>query len=687
MTKIPAIISKNLKILLRSRVSALIIIFGPLLLTLLVGLAFSNTSLSSINVGVYSPEYNELVNSFINKTEEARLIVTRFESEAECADSIKYGTINLCMVFGRNFQIGSSATSGGNSTASINTSNLITFYVDPSQMNLVYGVIDLITSQVDIRREELSTELTDVILNTLDDARLRIISDESIYTELIKANLQVKTKGESITSKLGSMDLNFNKSSFATSNLTRLYSNLTTRVEGNISMKLRLNQSLVLLDRIRDDVNGTSAEDDLEIIIGKVQSVHEDAKVIDDSLLSPLGGAISRLNSELESTSAKFTQLKANRDSIVTTDLKEISTSVDNILTQVMQLKSSSDATKRDIDAIPIKDASSIVSPIRTQIKPLVSETYLNYMFPSLISLVIMLVTLLFAQTIVMMERKSPSFFRNLVTPTSDGVFILSNFLTTLILLTLQVFLIMGVSSLVFKVDIMANLSPTIVVLFLIITLYTLIGIIIGTLFSSPETSTLAAVSVGSIMLFLSDVILPLESMPSYIQQIARFNPFVIGEHLLRNTIIFKSPLSKIGTEKYAVGNVPGIYVLLIYVIIVLVFLVIIHMLTTRVAFKKKTAPKKLKKGQIPLENEDIAGDPVEKIETLLTTAYELLKQKEYSKVRVTYVHLNELYTRLPAEKKKEYFKKIVKIHNELDKQQGSEDKKSKSKEPVKSKK
>lgn len=678
MTKIPSIISKNLKILLRSRVSALIIIFGPLLLTLFVGLAFSNTSLTSIKVGVYSPDYNELVNSFINQTEEAKLAITKFESEVACTNGIKHGTVNICMVFDKNFQIGKP-----NATTAGNASNLITFYVDPSQMNLVYGVIDIISSQVEIRRDELSTELTDIILNTLGDARLRISTDEPTYTEVIKSNLQVKTKGEGITTKLSSMNLSFSRSSFSTGNLSLVYSNLSYNVEGNISLKKRLNDSLLIIKALKKEVNGTGMEDDVADLETEILVVHENVKNIDDALLPRLNLAINKLNAELDATSAKFAQLKTNRDAIVSTDLKEISTAVDNILTQVMQLKASSDATKRDIDAIPIKDTSSIVSPVRTEIRPIVTDTYLNYMFPSLVSLVIMLVTLLFAQTIVMMERKSTAFFRNLVTPTSDGIFLFSNFLTTVILLALQVFLIMGVSSVVFNVDIMANLFPTLIVLFLIITLYSLIGIIIGTLFSSPETATLGAVSIGSIMLFLSDVILPLESMPDYIQKIARFNPFVIGEHLLRNTIIFKMPFSNLFTERYTVGSIPAIYLLLIYIVIVLILLLVSHMLITKVAFKRKTAPKKLKKGQIPLESEDIAGDPVEKIETLLKTAHELLKEKEYSKVRVTYVHLNELYTRLPLDKKKDYFKKIVKIHTELDKHT-KEKKEEKGKEPGK---
>ena len=64
---------------------------------------------------------------------------------------------------------------------------------------------------------------------------------------------------------------------------------------------------------------------------------------------------------------------------------------------------------------------------------------------------------------------------------------------------------------------------------------------LIGYLFTSEETATLASISVGSIFLFLSSMIIPLESMPSYVMSVAKYNPFVLGENILRESIIFKA--------------------------------------------------------------------------------------------------------------------------------------------------
>ncbi len=70
MNKTLKIIQKNLKMLIRTRTSAMIIIFGPLIVTLLVGLSFNNTRLFNLNIGVYATGYNNMTDSFLEKLEE-----------------------------------------------------------------------------------------------------------------------------------------------------------------------------------------------------------------------------------------------------------------------------------------------------------------------------------------------------------------------------------------------------------------------------------------------------------------------------------------------------------------------------------------------------------------------------------------------------------------------------------------
>jgi hypothetical protein len=106
--KLLKVIQKNFKLIIRSRTSALIIIFGPLLITLLVGMAFNNAALYSINIGIYSPTYNDFVQSFIDRIEEAQFKIEQLESKDICIESIRQGTSNICMIFPEDFEVATS---------------------------------------------------------------------------------------------------------------------------------------------------------------------------------------------------------------------------------------------------------------------------------------------------------------------------------------------------------------------------------------------------------------------------------------------------------------------------------------------------------------------------------------------------------------------------------------------------
>ncbi len=687
MGKISAIISKNLKIVMRSKVSSLVIIFGPLLMILLVGMAFNNKALSSINIGTYSPEYTPLADSFIDQITESRLTVIRFDSEQECADSIKSGVVNLCLVFPQGFDVAKDSSS--------EVANTITVYVDPSQMNLVYNVKDIISAQLENRTEELSTELTTVLLDTLDDAHSRIVSESSAFSDMAKANDVITSREASITSKLDSMDLTFNENRFGIVTLEEVSTQLSNTLVGkNGSMRTRLNDSVTLASDILSDmradpsINNTQMEEDMTDLYSKIKYVNNDFASLDEETLQDLNQAIQGLQREVNATSKKISQMKTNRDAIVSSDLAAISSSSDTILNKMMQIKGDLDTIKTNIDSIQVRETSNIVSPIKTSIKPIVSDTYLNYMFPGLVALVVMLVSLIFAQTVVMIEKKSNAYFRNLVTPTKEGFFVFANFLTTFLLVLLQTFLILIVSTLVFKVNILQNLPSTLIGLVLIIALFTIIGVMIGMLFSSQETSTLAAVSFGSICLFLSDILLPMESMPSYIQDVAKFNPFVVGEYLLRNTIVFRTTFLDLLRMPYSDVPVPVAALLVLYILFFIILLAWLnHLVNSRhIAVKKSSKPGKSKEKKADKDKSKSKTQPgtgaedgidhVKDIEQLINTALEQIKVKDYEKASLIYVHLNELYALMPQNKKREYFKKIVRIHQELEKISKEEDKK-----------
>src|SRR3989344_5840787 len=105
MYKLIEIIKKNLKLLVRSKSSAIIVLLGPLFLILLISMAFNTTSLYDIKIGAYSGAYSELSNSVIEKLNQNEFHVMKVDSRDICINSIKSNDIHVCAVFPDNLDI------------------------------------------------------------------------------------------------------------------------------------------------------------------------------------------------------------------------------------------------------------------------------------------------------------------------------------------------------------------------------------------------------------------------------------------------------------------------------------------------------------------------------------------------------------------------------------------------------
>ena len=66
----------------------------------------------------------------------------------------------------------------------------------------------------------------------------------------------------------------------------------------------------------------------------------------------------------------------------------------------------------------------------------------------------------------------------------------------------------------------------------------------IGYVFKSGETANIGAISIAVALLFFSNTILPLETLPMGIRSIAELNPFVISESVLRKVTLFNESLA-----------------------------------------------------------------------------------------------------------------------------------------------
>lgn len=528
------LVQKNLKVLLRSKASSLIIILGPLLIILLAGLAFDNTNSYSLKVGIYSPNKTEIVSSFEEKLSE-QFKVIEFEDGDECVASIEKDDVHTCMIFSENFVLAQPPN------------NEVKFFVDYSKINLVWTVLNVMNTKISGRVVELSQNLTGILLSTLEDIDEEVEKRRSSLVKLTTENDLINRNAANLGADLGDIDLSFDPSAFKVDALNSELNKVKQWLDTAISLGTEgLNKASSFIDSA-GGIAGESASDSLKSSVDKIIALKArlaTTKNLSSAEFAKFSAVVADVISQIQDTKTQLDSADSSRQLGVRV-LDAVRALLDESLISLMGVQSSFDFIQNSIDSIEIRNPEAISQPIVTSIKPISSkETYLNYLFPSLIILVLMFTALLIVPTLILLEKNNPASFRNFMTPVSDVSFFVSTFFTALVILSLQSLIVLSITSLFFNTQVMDHLGSVLLILFAAMVLFIFLGMIIGYLFKSEETAILGGVTLGSVLIFISNLVIPIESMPVLVSSLASLNPFVIASDLLRKSLMFNSALS-----------------------------------------------------------------------------------------------------------------------------------------------
>ena len=500
--KLYNMILKDIKLLIRSKSSSLIIIFGPLLVIFLVGMAFNTSSLHDLKIATYSDTYSELSDSIIRHLQDEQYSTFKTESLDDCIDGVKLGKFHTCAVFSPNMAIGNEAN--------------IKINVDESRMNLAHMIKLSIQEKVSAETTRISEGLTGNIVTTMFNTRDVLVEKKSLISQLSSKTSDSILKVSGVKDDLEKVDLAYNKSDINYTNVERNFDNV----------KAKINQSASCLAVLP----------------------------LDDPVIEGVEEAINYLETGVETLIDKFDGVLSMQESSVQElgSLKEtLQTGTDDLNT----LRNTLDALVIGIEGVEVTDVEKIVSPVTTSVESVAAKkTHLGYQFPTFIILIVMFSSLLFSVTVTIREKLSKAFFRNFIMPTSDFLFMFGGYFTNILIISVQL-AILFIAAAYFLPEISSAIIPMIIVLLLVSTVFVLIGMFIGFIFKSEETANLGAISVGSLMLFFSNAILPIETLPVGIRDIAKFNPFVLSEIVLKRIMLFganfSSSFSTISIEVY----------------------------------------------------------------------------------------------------------------------------------------
>lgn len=551
---------KNLKIISRSKGSALMILLAPLLIVLIIGFSFAGKVENKIDIGIYlNNNSNELSNRFVGNLNTTENSLTFFSNADACINAIKESVVVTCIIFPKDFEL------------SDNKTNEVTFYVDESRMNLVYQLISSLTLNVNVESGEVSKELTERMLLIMEETKSAMNTGISTSVSM-KAKLKsVEGKASEIESSISDMDVSSDSI------------DLSGNAEGLVDVATALDDlqsdALTVLGRGYALINSAPnvSTTNLKSALDSLNETLNESGVAEANL----DLITEALNSASDEISAMKTKLDNAADvkTTVSSGIEKIDSDIKSLTSDVEQLKSKQEAIVSRINSFSFKSAESITNPIVTKIESVVSKNNkITYYFPYLLMLVVLFVGIMLSSTIVFMEKDSRAFFRNFTTPTKNAHFIIMTYLTSLFIIILQSIVVLFAVYLGLHVPILNNIWVTLSFLFLGITVFILLGMIIGNVFSTSEAITMSTITIGSVLLFLSNLVLPLETLSPVIANIANYNPYVIASEAIR-----KSMLMGIGFK----GLYYSLAILGIYIAVLLILVISIKKMISSKMFEK----------------------------------------------------------------------------------------------------
>ncbi|MDO8726377.1 MAG: ABC transporter permease [Candidatus Methanoperedens sp.] len=281
----------------------------------------------------------------------------------------------------------------------------------------------------------------------------------------------------------------------------------------------------------------------------KLQKMQESI-IIYTSEISNMHGNISNI----ENTVAALADVK-NQSSIVSSQMEKLTAEMGN---SSSALTSDIDRTGLVIGEVIARSPAVIAAPIKLDRTPVFrNRSYLDFLMPGIISIVLMFISFLLASITIVQERSKKTLIRTLLTPLSLGMFLFEKTAALIIIAFIQGIIMLIVAFVFYGILIPADQLPQ---LFLIILVYAAafigIGMALATLAESENTAMLLTLVLSIPMLFLSGVFFPFETMPELMILLGNALPITMGIRALESVLIYQK-----GFEAFSVYLIP----LLIY--------------------------------------------------------------------------------------------------------------------------
>ncbi len=249
----------------------------------------------------------------------------------------------------------------------------------------------------------------------------------------------------------------------------------------------------------------------------------------------------------------------------ISRSVEELDGSMDRFLSDIIRVTAELEQTIGVLEAYTQKDPATILQPVKVDSRPVFGDKLeIFYRLPALMSIILLFITLFISSSLIVNERRGGTMARIFLSPLSMFFYVFEKMLYLLLLCVVAVFSMLG-ATLAFGVLIPVNIDLFLV--FIVAALvYISIGILIGSVSKSENTSLLTCLVIGFPLMFLSGAFSPPEMMDRFMRIAAEYLPLTLNVDLLENITIYSTG---IGISKLMImaGMVLVFYLLSVWMI------------------------------------------------------------------------------------------------------------------------
>ncbi|MFZ3060034.1 MAG: ABC transporter permease [Candidatus Methanoperedens sp.] len=295
-----------------------------------------------------------------------------------------------------------------------------------------------------------------------------------------------------------------------TGRIRSLYNSLDNVVQKSAQLHEKLNKTDERLQKMQDSIGNYTIE---------ISNIHGNITNIEASI-----SALENVKNQSAGVSVQMNDLAA-----------EMSDSTGGLVKKI-------DLTKGILGEVISRSPSTVAAPIKLEREVVFKDrSYLDFLMPGIISIVLMFISFLLASITIVQERSKKTLIRTLLTPISLEGFILEKTAALILIALLQGIIMIVVAFLLYGIVIPADQLGG---LFLVILVYSAafigIGMALATFAESENTAMLLSLVLSIPMLFLSGVFFPFETMPPLMVWLGNALPITMGIKALNSVLIYQ---------------------------------------------------------------------------------------------------------------------------------------------------